>query len=96
MVLSALEQVRVKKTWLPKTEKNELLAPETLNEEIQLDFLGPLNIEKLKKRYVLVAVDNCSKWLWTKVTKSCSTKCSIKLLEQKIDENGLPKSIKKR
>ncbi len=82
------------KTWLPKTEKNKLPASVNVNDEIQLDFLGPLTTDNGKKRYVLVAVDNCSKWLWTRVTKSCSTECSIKLLEQIIDDNGYSNTIK--
>ncbi len=82
------------KTWLLKSEKKKLPASENVKDEIQLDFIGPLSTEQGKKRYVLVAVDNCSKWLWTRVTKSCSTKCSIKLLEQVIEENGYPKTIK--
>ncbi len=44
---------------LPTTHKNPLPRPKSPNELIQLDFLGPLIDEKGKKKYVLVAVDNC-------------------------------------
>ncbi len=48
------------KIWLPKTEAKKLPAPETVNQEVQLDFLGQLTTEKGKKGYVLVAIDNSS------------------------------------
>ena len=82
------------KTWLPQTEKNKLTTPENVNEEIHLDFLGPLISEKVKVRFILVAIDNCSKWIWTNFTKSCSSKAGIKLLNRIIGDNGLSKSIK--
>ncbi len=44
------------KTWLPKSEKNKLPASVKVNDEIQLDFLGPLTTDNGRKRYVLVAV----------------------------------------
>ncbi len=78
----------------PENRKNKLPTPENVNEEIQLDFLGPLHNEKSYKRFILVAIDNCSKWVWTKIAKSCSTKAAIKLLNRIIEDNGLPKSIK--
>ncbi len=69
-------------TNIPKTEKNSLPPTKTVNEEIQFDFLGPINNEKGHKRFILVAIDNCSKWIWTKVSKACNTKTAIALLNR--------------
>ena len=41
-----------------------------------------------------VGVGNFSKWLWAKVVKSCSTETVIKFLNQLIESDGVPKSIK--
>ncbi len=42
----------------------------------------------------MVAIDNCSKWIWTKPTKACNTKTVTKLLSRITDKSGLPQSIK--
>ena len=42
---------------------------------------------------MLTAVDNYSKWVWTKVVISGSTKNRIKLLEGITELNGVPKSL---
>ncbi len=79
---------------LPTTHKNPLPRPKTPNELIQIDFLGPITNEKGKKKYVIVAIDNCSKYTWSKVVTHCSTKSVIKFLKAYFEDNGLPAEIK--
>ena len=81
---------------LPRTHKNPLPRPKLPNEQIQLSFLGPVKDERDTKKYVLVAVVNCSKYLWSKVVKHCTTKTFIKILKSFVDDNGLPLEIKNR
>ena len=79
---------------LPKTEKNILPPTKAVSEEIQFDFLGPIINEKGHKKFILVVVDNCSKWLWAKVTKACNSKTAMALLNKIIEETGVPRTIK--
>ena len=79
------------KTMLPSTEKNSLEPAKYPLQEIQLDFLGPLMDEKGKKKFVLIAVDNYSKWVWAKVKKSVSAKTVVKTLQNLVKLNGIPK-----
>ncbi len=91
---SASKQVKIQFLSYLKSKKDTLPPNKTVNEEIQLDFLGPLNNEKGHKQFILVAIDNCSKWIWTKVTRACNTKTAIRLLNRIKDESGVPQSIK--
>ncbi len=50
--------------------------------------------EKGKKRYVLLAVDNHSKWTWSQVTKRQSSRATIKFLTELIDSEGVPRELK--
>ena len=79
---------------LPKTEKNTLPPTKAVSDEIQFDFLGPIINEKGHKKFILVAVDNCSKWPWAKVTKACNSKTAMALLNMIIEESGVPRTIK--
>ncbi len=56
--------------------------------------MGPINKGKGHKRFILVAIDNCRKWIWTKVSKAGNTKTAIALLNRTVDESGVPYSIK--
>ncbi len=79
---------------LPTTHKNPLPRPKRPNEQLQVDFLGPFINDKGKKRHVIVAVDNCSKYIWSQVVKHCSTKSAIKFLWNICEEQGIPHEIK--
>ena len=54
---------------LPSTEKNRLPRLNSPNEEIQLDFIGPLNVNN-RKLFILLSVDRYSKWPAACLTKS--------------------------
>ena len=51
-----------------------IVAP---NKELQLDFAGPLQDEKRKKVFILVAVDRLSKFPSALFTKKTGTKKSL-------------------
>ncbi len=82
---------------LPSTRKKplgRLPRPKCPNEQIQADFLDPFLDERGKTKHVIVAVDNCSKYIWSKVTKHCSSKSAIKFLTTVVEETGTPKELK--
>ncbi len=82
------------KTVLPESETNKLQEFSEIGEEIQFDFVGPLYNETGQKRYIVVAIDQFSKWPFAKVTKSCNAKSVIKLLTEISENIGLRKAIK--
>ena len=49
------------------------------NEEVQLDFAGPLSDELNKDEYILVAIDRWSKYPTAKVVSNTTTDVAIKL-----------------
>ena len=63
-------------------------------QEVQLDYAGPIENQKGKKIYLLVAIDRFSKFPSVKVTKSTSGKCAVKFLISYIDTHGVPESIR--
>ena len=63
-------------------------------QEVQLDYAGPIENQKGKKIYLLVAIDRFSKFPSVKVTKSTSGKCTVKFLRSYIDTHGVPESIR--
>ena len=63
-------------------------------QEVQLDYTGPIENQKGKKIYPLVAIDRFSKFSSVKVTKSTSGKCTVKFLRSYIDTHGVPESIR--
>ena len=63
-------------------------------QEVQLDYAVPIENQKGKKIYLLVAIDRFSKFPSVKVTKSTSGKCTVKFLRSYIDTHGIPESIR--
>ena len=63
-------------------------------QEVQLDYAGPIENQKGKKIYLLVAIDRFSKFPSVKVTKSTSGKSTVKFLRSYIDTHGVPGSIR--
>ena len=63
-------------------------------QEVQLDYAGPIENQKRKKIYLLVAIDRFSKFPSVKVTKSTSGKSTVKFLRSYIDTHGVPESIR--
>ena len=82
------------KNIIPKNATKTLPLLTQPEQELQLDYAGPLKDHKVKKIYLLVAIDRYSKFPSVKTTKSTGGKSSIKFLRTYIDTYGKPESIK--
>ena len=69
----------------------DLTAP---NQELQLDFAGPILDEKGVKIFLLVAIDRFSKFPSVLITKTTGAKKVTKFLRSYIQIHGLPHSIR--
>ena len=64
------------------------------NQELQLDFAGPILDDKGSKIFLLVAIDRFSKFPSVLITKTTGAKNVTKFLESYIRTHGLPQSIR--
>ena len=64
------------------------------NQELQLDFAGPILDNKDTKVFVLVAVDHFSKFPSVLITKATGAKKFLKCLKSFIRIHGIPRSIR--
>ena len=81
-------------TQLPSTEKNHLETLSEPNQEIQLDFAGPIKSKTRGDVYILVAVDRFSKWPTAKICKNTDTRTVLKVLTEYCSDNGTPQSVR--
>ena len=82
-----------KKPDKPSTETNHLPRLENPNEEIQLDFIGPITVDNCRF-HILLSLDRFSKWPAASFCTSTDGETAIKILEQYIQLNGVPKTIR--
>ena len=78
---------------IPSTEKIQLPPISKPNEEIQLNFIGPIT-KKNHRFCILLSIDQFSKLPAASFCKSTGSRTSINFLEQYINLNGIPKTIK--
>ena len=78
---------------IPYTEKNNLPPVSNPNEEIQLDFIGPIT-ENNRRFYILLSIDRFSKWPAASFCKNTDGETAVKFIEQYIQLNGIPKTIR--
>ena len=78
---------------IPSTEKNNLPRLDSPNEEIRLDFFGPITVDN-RRFHILLSMDRFSKWPAASFCTSTDGETAIKFLEQYIQLNGVPKSIR--
>ena len=78
---------------IPSTEKNQLPPLNEPNEELQLDFIGPIT-ERNRRFYILLSMDRFSKWPAASFCKSTDSQMAVKFLEQYVNLNGIPKTIR--
>ena len=64
------------------------------NEEVQLDFAGPLQDELNRDAYILVAIDKWSKFSTAKVVSNTTADIAIKFMQRYISNNGVPRRIR--
>ena len=64
------------------------------NEEIQLDFAGPLPDENDKEVYILVGVDRFSRFPYAKVVSNNRADTIIRFMQNHIVNHGVPRNIR--
>ena len=79
---------------IPKNRTSELPPLMEPNEEVQLDFAGPIIDEQHKEMYILASVDRYSKYPQAKVYHNCDAETAIEYLNQYIKFHGIPRNIK--
>ena len=77
-------------TQIPSTEKNNLEILTEPNQEIQLDFAGPIQSKTRGDVYILVVIDRFSKWPTAQVCKITDTRTVLKFLTKYFTDNGTP------
>ena len=82
------------KSMLPKTEINSLPNCRKVGDEIQTDFAGPFFDERGKKRFLALAIDNCTRWPFAIVCEKCNTDSALELLAIFCENIGLPRKLK--
>ena len=76
---------------LPSTETNSLPPLDNPNEEIQLDFIGPMT-ENNRRFYILLSMDRYKKWPAASFCTSTDRETAVNFLDQYIRLNGKPKT----
>ena len=82
------------KTVIPNSQISELPPLLEPNEELNLDFAGPLDSYSGSNKLILLCIDRFSKLLSAKITSSTSTKTVIEFLQDYIFLHGIPYSIR--
>ena len=77
-----------------QNEIGKLPVANSPNEEISLDFAGPFHNAHVKKKYLLVSVDNHSGWPHALFLPNPTTEKVIEFLTEYIAKNGIPKRIR--
>ena len=81
------------KPQIPMTEINFLPPVEKPNEEIQLDFIGPIRF-KHRRFYILISIDRYSRWPAACICEAPTGKTAKNSLQQYILLNGIPQVIR--
>ena len=63
------------------------------NEEIQLDFIGPIT-ENHRRFHILLSIDRFSDWPAASLCKYTDGERAVKFIEQYVQLNGIPKMIR--
>ena len=64
------------------------------NQEIQIDFAGPINNEKEHEIYILTCIDRFSKYLSAELVENGNASNVIKFLDNYIQIHGVPRSLR--
>ncbi len=79
---------------LPKTEKNLRPKSQNVGDEVQIDFAGSFSDEEGKKRFIALAIYNCTRWPFAIVCKKCNTDSALEFLTIICENIGLPRKLK--
>ena len=64
------------------------------NEEVHLDFAGPLPDKLNRDAYILIAIDKWSKFPTAEVATNTTPDIAVKLMQRYISNNGVPRKIR--
>ena len=81
------------KPQIPMSEINYLPPADKPNQEIQLDFIGPIRF-KQRRFYILISIDRHSRWPAACICEAPTGKTAKTFLEQYILLNGIPQTIR--
>ena len=82
------------KSIIPTTQISELPTLFEPNEELNLDFAGPLDNNWGNNKYILLCIDRFSKFPSAKITSSTSSNTVIEFLQDYFYLHGIPNSIR--
>ena len=90
---SCVEAGKNLKPDIPKSDMGDTYVPKEPNDLVQLDFWGPVNYVKVRKKYVLVAIDSFSHWPSAYVCLSNKSKNVLNFLRKYINTHGHPRKL---
>ena len=83
------------KALIPKTNLGHLPSLIEPNQEIQMDFAGPIPYKNTtQNNYILVTVDRLSRYPNAELFHNCDTETAIDYLERYCKIHGIPRSIR--
>ena len=83
------------KALTPKTQLGQLTSLIEPNQEIQMDFAGPIPYKNTtQNNYILVTVDRLSRYPNAELFHNCDTETAIDYLERYCKIHGIPRSIR--
>ena len=82
------------KSVIPFTQTSELPPLSELNEELNVDFAGPLDNTWGENKYILLCIDRFSKFPSAKITSSTSSNTVIEFLQEFFYLHGIPNSLR--
>ena len=89
-----IEKGKNLKPLIPKSQLGQLLVLSEPNEEVQLDFAGPIPFkDNVQSNYILVTVDRLSRYPHAETYINCDTKTGIDYLDSYCKTHGIPRSI---
>ena len=82
------------KPLIPKSKLHPHKVRQEANEQIQIEFGGPILNEKDKKVYFLTCIDRYSKYLTAEVFEKANLANVVKLLRENAYHHGIPRTIR--
>ena len=83
------------KPLIPKSQLGQLPVLSEPNEEIQMDFAGPIPFkDNVQSNYIFVTVDRLLRYPHAETYNNCDTKTAIDSLDSYCKTHGKPRSIR--
>ena len=92
---SCTDKGKILKPLIPKSQLGSLPPLKEPNQEIQMDFAGPIPFKQnTQNNYILVTVDRLSRYPHAETFHNCDTEIALDFLERYCKQHGIPRSIK--